>query len=245
MSSPGTPQGPAAPNRRTQLIVLAGLAAVILVVGIVLSQSGSDDDSGSDAPAGQDAATVEETLAGIPQEGVRLGDPDAPATVVEFVDMQCPFCAEFSTNALPEVIDRHVRSGELALELRVISFLGEDSAEAAEMAAAATLQNRLFEFTEIFFLNQEEENSGFVDDEFLTDLAEETPGLDAEEALEQRDSEEAAALVDTNEAEAQRLGVNSTPTFYLVSGTESTELALNQLTAEAFASALESARSGG
>ena len=229
-------------SRRTQLIVIAAFAAVILIVAIAVSLGGSDDGEEPSGNLEADAAEVERTLEGIEQEGIRLGDPAAPATVTEFVDMQCPFCAEFSREALPEVIEQQVRGGEVALELRVISFLGEDSGEAAELAAAATLQNRLWEFAELFFLNQGAENSGFVTDDFLTDLAEATPGLDADAALDARSSSEAAAVIDENEATAQELGVDSTPTFFVARrGGETRPLELDALTAEAFERALADA----
>jgi protein-disulfide isomerase len=233
---------PASGNRRTQLIVLGVLAAVILIVAIVVSQSGSDD---GDAPSGGgDTSAVEESLSGIPQDGVFLGEEDAPETVAEFVDLQCPFCGEFSRRAFPDVVDQHVRNGEVRYELRVISFLGEDSGEAAEMAAAAALQNRLYEFAETFYLNQGEENSGYVTDEFLTQVAEDTPGLDAQQALDDRDSPEAQALIAENEAEAKSLSVNSTPTFLLVVDGDHTPMNLTDLTSAEFTSALESARGG-
>lgn len=228
-------------SRRTQLIALGVLAVLILVAAIVISQSGSDDDSGG-GEVGDSSAKVEKSLAGIPQAGVLLGEANAPQKVIEFVDLQCPFCAEFSTEALPQVIEERVRAGELALELRVISFLGNDSFEAAQMAAAATMQNRLWEFAETFYLNQGEENTGYVDEEFLTEVAEQTPGLDVEQALADRDSPEAQAIIDENEVVAQEQGVDSTPTFVLEGGGE---LALNELTAEAFFNALDSAGSGG
>lgn len=238
-SPPGMPGG----SRRTQLIVLGVLAALIVVVAIVINQSGSGDETSSTA-ASDDTAQVEQTLEGIPQDGVFLGEADAPETVTEFVDLQCPFCGEYAREALPEVIDRHVRSGEVRLELRVISFLGQDSGEAAQLAAAATLQNKLFDFAETFYLNQGEENSGYVTDDFLTQIAEATPGLDADQALADRDSPEVQAVVDENEGEASKLGVNSTPTFFLVAGGEPTEMQLTGLTADAFTQALESARGG-
>jgi protein-disulfide isomerase len=228
--------------------VLAGFAAVILIAAIVISVAGSDDDDSSagSEDSGSATAVVEETLDGIPQEGVVLGDPDAPETIVEFVDLQCPFCAEFSTQAFPDVVEQFVRPGDVSYELRVISFLGEDSGEAAEMAAAATLQNRLFDFTETFYLNQGEENSGYVDDDFLTEIGEQTPGLDTDAALEERTSTEAQAIIDENESTAQEFGVSSTPTFFLVSGGgQPVEILPSDLTAQAFADALEAARSGG
>ncbi len=194
--------------------------------------------------AARETAAAESALEGIPQEGVFLGEEGSTEVVTEFVDLQCPFCAEFSTNAFNDVIEQHVRPGEVLWELRVISFLGEDSGKAAEMAAAAALQNKLYEFTEAFYLNQGEENSGYVTDEFLTEIAEKTPGLDAEQALADRTSPEAQDLIAENEARATDLNVNSTPTFLLTGGAEPTPINLSDLTPEAFTDALAAAQGG-
>ena len=137
-----------------------------------------------------------------------------------------------------------MRPGEVLWELRVISFLGQDSGVAAEMAAAAALQNKLYEFTEAFYLNQGEENSGYVTEEFLTEIAEKTPGLDVEQALADRSSPEAQDLIAENEARATDLGVNSTPTFLLTGGAEPTPINLSDLTPEAFTDALAAAQAG-
>ena len=237
--------GPASGNRRTQLIVLGVLAVLILIAAIVISQSGSDDsDSGGESSGGETAA-VEAALEGIPQEGVFLGEHGAPDVVTEFVDLQCPFCAEFSNNAFNDVVQDNVRPGDIQYELRVISFLGEDSGEAAEMAAAAAMQNKLYEFVETFYANQGEENSGYVTEEFLREIGEKTPGLDVEQALEDRTSSEAQALIAENEARAVDLNVNSTPTFLFSSeGGEPMPLELGDLTPEAFSQALAAARGG-
>jgi protein-disulfide isomerase len=224
-----------------QLIVLCALAVIILAAAIAISQSGSDDSGGGTTTGSEEevAASVE----GIPQDGVFLGEEGAPETVAEFVDLQCPFCAEFSRNAFPDVIDQNVRSGDVRYELRVISFLGEDSGAAAEMAAAAALQDKLYEFAETFYLNQGEENSGYVTDDFLREVGEMTPGLDVEQALADRSSPEAQALISENEARATALKVTSTPTFILIGeGGGPEALQLSNLTASDFSSAIESAR---
>jgi protein-disulfide isomerase len=232
------------PNRRTQLIVLAAFAALIVIAAIVLSVAGGDD---SDEPSGdpvKDSAQVEDLFDGIPQSGTFLGDPDTSVVVTEFADLQCPFCAEFARNVLPEVIDRHVRTDEIAMDLRLINILGSDSAVASEVAAAAAQQDHLWQFAETFYLNQGEENSGYVTDQFLLVTAQNTPGLDADQALEQRDSPQARALVAENEAAAQQLGVNSTPSFYIsVDGGPQQEMQLSALTAEEFSAAIEAAKS--
>jgi protein-disulfide isomerase len=194
-------------ERRVWLLAAAAaLAAVIVVVAVVISQSGGDDDD-STPPA---------RVQSLQQDGVYLGDPNAPATLIEFADLQCPFCAEYATDTLPGVIDDYVRDGRLRLELRLLAFIGPDSVRGRQWANAAALQDRLWNFSELFFRNQEEENSGYATNAFLQDLARRTPGLDTEQLAADFGSPEARALNREAERLATELGVEGTPSFYLV-----------------------------
>jgi protein-disulfide isomerase len=199
-------------NRLWLLAGAAGLAAVIVVAAIVISQSGADDEEASAPPPAQSAPRAEP----VAEEGIWLGDPDAPATLIEFADLQCPFCAEFARDELPGVVDQYVRSGDLRLELRLLAFIGPDSERARQVANAAALQDRLWNYTELFFANQGAENSGYATDAFLQRLARQTPGLDVEQLSSDFGSQEAEALTRQAERLAGRLGVDGTPSFYLV-----------------------------
>ena len=141
------------------------------------------------------AASRNATFEGIPQDRITLGRPDAPVTLVEFADLQCPFCAQYSTQVLPGLIEKYVRTGKVKMELRLIPILGDDSRTAADWAAAAALQNRTWQFSEAFFENQGQEGSGYVNEEFLTGIAEQVDGLDVDKVKEQQGSDEAAAIV--------------------------------------------------
>jgi protein-disulfide isomerase len=197
-------------ERRLWLLVGAAVvAAAIVAVAIVVSQGGADDED-EPAPAPQ------ASLAAIPQDGVFLGDPDAPATLIEFADLQCPFCAEFATGQLPGLIDQYVRSGQLRLELRLLAFIGPDSERARQVAHSAALQDRMWGFTERFFVNQGPENSGYATDAFLERLARRTPGLDVEQLTADFGSPEAERLTREAERMARRLQVEGTPAFFLV-----------------------------
>jgi protein-disulfide isomerase len=206
-------------GRRLALLAgAAALAAAIVAVAIVIGQGGADDDE-SDSPPAPPAQQAEEArglFEGIPQDGIALGEPDAPATLIEFADLQCPFCAEFAVQTAPEVIDRYVRDGRLRLELRLLTFLGPDSVRGAQVAHAAALQDRLWPFTELFFQNQGPENSGYATDAFLERLARRTPGLDTERLSADFGNAEVTALARAATRLGDRLGVEGTPTFYVV-----------------------------
>jgi protein-disulfide isomerase len=238
-------------NRRLLLLGGAILAAVVVVVvAIVISQGGSDDDggggggptaSGGGAQQSQ-SAEVEELFGGIPQQGVTLGEPDAPATLIEFADLQCPFCAQYTTGALPTVIQDYVRTGRLKMQLRLLRFIGPDSERGAEVAAAATLQDRGWQFSDLFFRNQGQENSGYATDAFLEQLARETPGLDVNQLESDLNSPAAERLIRQAERQANQLGVSGTPTFFIQQGNGAPEqVELSSLDADSVTAAIDSA----
>ena len=209
-------------ERRIWLLAGAGVvAAIIVAVAIVISQGGAEDESEPAPPP-----RVER----IAQDRVWLGDPNAPATLIEFADLQCPFCAEFATGELPGVIDSYVRDGRLRLELRLLAFIGPDSERARQVAHAAALQDRLWDYTDRFYRNQGPENSGYATDAFLQRLARQTPGLDVEQVSEDLGTQEAEALSRQAERLARRLEVQGTPSFYLVrDGGEPEPIEIDQL----------------
>jgi protein-disulfide isomerase len=194
-------------SRRLALLLGAvAVAAVVVVAAIVISQGGAADDEPASQPR------VER----LQQDGVFLGDPNAPATLIEFADLQCPFCADYATDTLPQVIDDYVRPGRLRLELRLLAFLGPDSVSGRQWANAAALQDKLWPYTERFFRDQGPENSGYATDAFLERLARQTPGLDLGQLEEDLGTPPANALNREAERLATRLRVQGTPSFYLV-----------------------------
>lgn len=231
-------------SKRTQLIVIVLFGVLLASVLIAVSIGGSDEGPrSSTSDSGEEAASLFE---GIAQEGNFLGDPGAPNTLIEFADLQCPFCAEFSNEVLASVVDDYVRQGELNMEFQALTFIGEDSLEAARMAEAAGMQNKLWDFVHTFYANQGTENSGYVDEAFLTEIAEAVPGLDAESALADSESDEVTQALEEAQAAADDLGVESTPTFLLRSGDGDAQLLeVASLDPESFGQALEAAISSG
>jgi protein-disulfide isomerase len=186
--------------------LLAALAAALVVTGAAIAVSASGGKTAAPPPQ------KSELLAGIPERAGVLGDPKAPITITEYVDLQCPICADASKQTLPWLVENYVRTGKAKLDLRALHFLGPDSVKAARVAAGAKAQGRLWPFVEAFYAAQGAENSGYVTDDFLRDVAK-AAGVDADKALDQADSEAALRFLEQANADATRLGVNSTPTF--------------------------------
>jgi protein-disulfide isomerase len=189
---------------KMRLGVLAGVAVAAVLVAVVAAGAG-----GGASHKGGSPAAVESALKGIPQSGIALGSPKAPVTMVEFADLQCPFCAEYHRNVFPTLLRRYVRTGKLRIELRLLRFLGPDSDRLARVAAAAATQNRMWQFVGLAYDRQGRENSGYATDEFINRLSADT-GLRSPDA-----GAAAERQVQRDEQAARTLGINSTPSFLI------------------------------
>jgi protein-disulfide isomerase len=236
-------------RRERRLGLLGGavlLAAAIVGLAILLSQSGGDDEPANENRPVREAQSGEGSQAPLPQDGITLGDPDAPTTLIEFADLQCPFCAQYALEGLPAVVNDFVRDGRLKLELRLLTFLGPDSVRGARMAGAAALQDRMWEFSELFFAAQGPENTGYATDEFLRAVARRVPGLDVQQAFADRASPEVSRLLADARRAGDDLGLEGTPSFYIRRGEAEPELLeLSAVDADTVTAAIEDALGGG
>jgi protein-disulfide isomerase len=227
------------PSGRTVVLAFAvAIGAAVALVAAALLLRG-DDDSPTPNP------TPAVDLAGIPQDGIFLGAESATVTLIEYADLQCPFCRQYSETVFPTLVDEYVRPGRVRTEFRGLAFLGEDSVKALRFVQAAGLQNRLWEYQEALYRNQGAENSGWVTDDLLRAVGEEIEGLDADRLFEDAEGAEVQALIDEAQSQSTAAGVRGTPTFYIQIGDEEPyRLELTSLDAAAFQPALDDALEG-
>lgn len=197
-------------DRRQRLLQLGAgavfLAIVAVAVLIVASSSGNGGDTNLEGKA-----EVNRLLRSIPQEGLVLGDPKAPVELIEFGDLQCPVCKGYSEEILPPIIESKVRQGRVKIDFRNFTIIGEQSVPAGAAALAAGQQGRGWNYVELFYRNQGEEDSGYADDAFLKAVAE---GAGVKDIAEwEKERETLTPDVEKTTAEAQRLGFNGTPSF--------------------------------
>ena len=196
-------------------VAAAGAILVAVVLGAVLASRGDGGGSGASATGSTlpDAAEVTAVFDGVPQERLALGKPDAPVTLVEFADLQCPYCREFAVGTLPSLVEEQVAEGRLRVELRGLAFLGPDSERGLRAALAASLQDRMWELTEVLYANQGAENDGWLSQELVEAAARSIPGVDVPRLVDDMESETVSSVVERHAAEAAERGVDSTPTL--------------------------------
>jgi protein-disulfide isomerase len=191
-------------DKRTTRLVIGTVVVAVVVAGLMVVLSQLDGGGGS-----------QEQFAGIPQAGTRLGEEDAPVTIRLYEDFQCPACAQFARETLPDVVERYAEPGEAKLVSETLAFLGPDSVTTARAAIAAGEQDRYWQYAFLLFKNQGAENSGYATDEFLTNLAEETEGLDVERWNEARNDAFVDEELQAVQQKANEVGVQATPTLVI------------------------------
>jgi hypothetical protein len=227
-------------TRVKRLAIALGALAVAAVVLILVLGGGSDENGGG----GDDGAVAgvtesREMLDGIPQSGSTLGDPEAPVTLTEFADLQCPFCRDYALQVLPQVMEDYVRPGDLKLDLRLLRFIGPDSDRGARAAVAASRQDKMWDFVDLWYRNQGQEGTGYATDDFIRDITA-AAGLPAQEILDGIQSAENEGPITEAESAASAAGINSTPSFVVTDAKgDEHPLELTELSYESFRTALE------
>ena len=84
------------------------------------------------------------------------GDPNAPITIIEFSDFQCPFCARFHVQTLPVLLEEYIESGKVKLVYRdfPIQNIHPNALPAAVAAECANEQDMYWEYHDTLFENQ-------------------------------------------------------------------------------------------
>ncbi|MGA9635017.1 MAG: thioredoxin domain-containing protein [Solirubrobacterales bacterium] len=203
-------------KRRIQYLSLAAFAAIAVIVAlIVISQSGGNDGNGTPTTVAgvKGVAQVNSELRGLSQSGQTLGDASAPVTVTEFGDPQCPVCKAFSEQVAPNLISSAVKSGDAKYVYEPYLIIGPDSKPAMKAALAAGEQSRFWNYLQLFYANQGQENSGYVTDDFLTKIANAAGVSDINRWNDSRNSSKWDAVIAKGTTDAEGFGFNGTPSL--------------------------------
>lgn len=143
------------------------------------------------------------------------GDKDAPVTVVEFTDYQCPFCSQFFEQSYPQIMSEYVDTGKVRYVTRDLPLSFHANAENAALAArCAGDQNKYFEMHDELFKTQAAW-SELSDPKAEFSKAASTVGLNASAFASCYDSGEHRSAIADDLALAAQMGASGTPTFFI------------------------------
>ncbi|MGO9900210.1 MAG: DsbA family protein [Solirubrobacteraceae bacterium] len=215
-------------QRNRRMLTLGGvLAAVVVVVAvlIVVSSSGSNNPGGivTGAKQKQYEAQVNTLLAGIPQSGTTLGKPSAAVSVTYYGDLECPVCKDFTLGqaggGFPQLVAQDVRQGRVKVTYRSFCTATCNSHSQSvfndqQVAAyAAGSQNLFWDYAELFYREQGDETTDYVDEKYLDTLAAQVNGLDIAKWQTDRGDPALLAQVQADEASATADHVSATPSL--------------------------------
>jgi protein-disulfide isomerase len=210
------PSAQAPARRQASPKVLLAVVLVLVLVGVAVGVASALRGGSSGALAAQlvvGATRARALFDGIAQHGNVLGRPSAPVTVVEYADLQCPFCRDFGLGAEPRLIRQYVRTGRVKVVFRPLAFLGPDSVRGRNAVIAAGLQNKLFDVVQLLYENQGAENTGWLHDGLVEAAARAVPALEVARLNADRDSAAVARRAQAFDTRATMDGVRSTPTL--------------------------------
>ena len=141
--------------------VVGAVIVAAVVVGVLVQRSRSATEQ----------ATVTRPASAVgPNGGVLVGDKNAPVTITEFGDFQCPVCGELHQLWEP-TLEQLVQQGKVKFEFVGLEFLDRGTTESLRSAAAAVCAADAGKFTDYYnaLYNQQSrtENSGFLTNDRL------------------------------------------------------------------------------
>lgn len=220
---------------RTLNLALGALAVIGLVFGgVQWAQSGNPQ--AAQAGAGQTAGTIGGAAGGagdtaaadpggatgaagpgverrIDGDPMAIGALDAPVVLSEWIDYRCPFCAVFSRDTFPTLLEEYVETGKVRIEVHDVAFFGEESARAATAARAAGEQGRYFEYLEAVYDAAPESGHPELPPAQLIELARTAGVPDMARFEADMGRQDLRAAVEQSTQQAQQLGVTGVPFF--------------------------------
>ena len=147
------------------------------------------------------------------------GARNAPVTVYEMADFQCPACRTFTVNVMPVLDKQFVQSGKVRwvfINLPLVS-IHPNAMAAAEVAMCASRQGRFWETHDVLYYRQADWARLAEPRPTLMTIAQRA-GVDRKKLVACLDSGTVRTEVEQEAQRAVRSGANATPSFYIEGG---------------------------
>jgi len=206
-----TQEAQAVPSITRRWVLMGGAAAVVIAAGGAGYYLWRRPDTSIPEPPGGADVPMAELMAPGPLGDHVLGSANAPVTIIEYASMTCPHCAHFHETTYPELKRKYIDTGKVRFIFR--EFPLDALAAAGSMLARCAGKDKYFPLIETLFLQQKDwvvqkplqpmlniaRQAGFTQQSFDECLA----------------NQEMLKGIEEGRTRAMKLGVNSTPTFFI------------------------------
>lgn len=190
------------------------LVAGVLIAGSVIYSTGLRNQP--TAPDNQPEVVSGKELE-ITKDDVVLGDINAPVTIIEYSDFQCPFCGRFFFQTESLIRENYIKSNKVKFVYRHFAFLGPESRTAANAVECAKDQGKFWPYHDELFnaeIKDGRENNGNLNKSLFVSIAKNL-GLNLTDFTSCLDGDKYAKKVENDYALAQKIGVQATPTTFV------------------------------
>lgn len=210
-------EGEMSNQKRDYLLPASILVAALLISGSIVYLVGSRESGVAQEKTDELAAIKETSDLKIAERDVILGNPEAPVTLIEFGDYQCPFCGRFFEQVEIPLRENYIKPGKAKMVFRNFAFLGPESTDAALASECAKDQKQFWAFHDALYeteIKDGRENNGNLNRDLFLKLADDLK-LDRVSFASCFDSKKYAMKIQGDNDGARALGVNSTPTTFI------------------------------
>ncbi len=202
------------------VLVAVAIAAVLIAVSSGGSANNLETGIQKGTKSSKTIVAVNSLLSGIQQSGATLGNPKAPVTMDYYGDLECPICQEFTLQGgFAQLISSEVRQGKVKVVYKAFETATRDPNvfKTQQVAAlAAGQQGKFWNYTELFYHEQGQEDTGYVTESYLQNLAQQTTGLNLVKWEAARNDSGLTSQVVNDVAQGNAIGVNGTPTLVFI-----------------------------
>lgn len=216
--------------------------AVTCVAAALVAGCGAKEPVDS---TGADVAANLKTISGLPQDGITLGDLDAPATLTVY-DSLDSFNRGFFLSDLPELVEGYVRDGRVNIQVRTLTgfdtgqTLDAGGTDAARLAQGVGVQDHLWDFYGALSARY----IGTIDTGVLNAALADVQGIDAGQAQADARGQDVREAIDRANEQASDEGVTDLPSYTLTRGEDGEPMQLDGSCQGCLARSLERALGG-
>jgi len=209
-------------NKNLALICLTIVLVCLIAAGVFLynnRNSSSGNVANGNVPGQQVLNQPQGPVKVSVDNDAVLGDKNAPVTMIEFSDYECPFCKRHFTDVYPKIKKEYIDTGKLKLVFRdFIAVQGHNplatlEAMAAECAREQGGDGAYFKYHDELFKRTTSNGNGLTSNQLLA-IAKDT-GLNAATLQLCLDSNKFKEEVAKDNADAASVGINGTPSFFV------------------------------